>query len=142
MNEAHVKAVLEGVIPAVKAAIAAAQKPLHERIELLEKRAPEKGEKGDPGQDGSPGENGKDGRDGEPGRAGDLALAPDELAKDVAAVVRLLAEAPPLEELAKAVTQPPVLSLDLKGSHAKRTVRFERDPKTNRIIAAHEEASA
>lgn len=49
MNQAHIKAILEGVVPELKAAIASATKPLSDRIEALEKREVGKGEKGDPG---------------------------------------------------------------------------------------------
>lgn len=76
MNHAQVQAILAGVIPEVKAAIAAAQAPLIVRISELEARAPAKGEKGDPGRDGvdgkdgAAGENGRDGRDGIDGKDG------------------------------------------------------------------------
>lgn len=53
MHQAHIKAILEGVIPELKAAIDIAQKPLLDRIECLEKRSPEKGEPGTAGKDGS-----------------------------------------------------------------------------------------
>jgi hypothetical protein len=79
MKHEHIKAILEGVIPEVKASINAAQKPLLERISALEQRSPEKGDKGDKGDkgetgergiDGAPGRDGIDGKDGAPGERG------------------------------------------------------------------------
>ena len=58
MRQEHIRAILEGLIPVVKEAIAAEQKPLIQRIDELEKRTPEKGEPGDPGQPGAPGKDG------------------------------------------------------------------------------------
>lgn len=86
MNQAHIKAILDGVVPELKTAIENATKPLAERIDALEKREPLKGDKGDPGQngvdgkdgapgidgkDGAPGLDGKDGRDGTDGKDGE-----------------------------------------------------------------------
>lgn len=73
MNQAHVRAILEGVVPELKAAIVAAQKPLIDRLDALEKRAPEKGEPGErglDGKDGAPGESIK-GDKGDPGEPGE-----------------------------------------------------------------------
>ena len=55
MRQEHIKAILEGLIPVVKEAIAAEQKPLIQRLDALERRAPEKGEPGVPGADGKDG---------------------------------------------------------------------------------------
>lgn len=75
MNHAHIRAILEGVIPEVKEAIAAATKPLIERIQQLEARQPEKGEKGDPGRDGANGDPGQQGPQGIQGLAGERGAA-------------------------------------------------------------------
>lgn len=52
MNHAHIKAILEGVVPEVKAAIDAAVGSLSSRISALEQRGADRGEKGDPGEPG------------------------------------------------------------------------------------------
>lgn len=80
MHHAHIKAILEGVVPEMKSAIAtavdSATKPLLERIAALEGRSATKGdrgEKGEPGadgKDGAPGKDGADGKDGLPGTDG------------------------------------------------------------------------
>lgn len=49
--------------------------PLLARVDALEKRQPEKGEKGEPGVNGKDGAPGADGRDGEPGPQGEPGLA-------------------------------------------------------------------
>lgn len=57
----------------VKGYVARATAPLLERIDLLERRAPEtgaKGDRGEAGERGADGVNGKDGKDGAPGRDG------------------------------------------------------------------------
>ncbi len=55
MRQEHIKAILEGIVPVVKDAIAAAQKPLLDRIDVLERRGIEKGEPGAAGIDGKDG---------------------------------------------------------------------------------------
>jgi hypothetical protein len=67
MNQRHIEALLEGIVPEIKQAIQAAQNPLLERIAALEKREAVIGEKGDPGENGK---DGLDGKDGAPGRDG------------------------------------------------------------------------
>lgn len=57
---------------AVDKAVAAVEAPLLKRIEVLEKRAPEKGE---PGQDGANGQDGRDGKDAEPVTDAQIAAA-------------------------------------------------------------------
>lgn len=61
------------IVQAVKAHVSATLDPIIKRIDALEAREPEKGEKGDPGERGLPGEKGLDGSPGpvgEPGRDG------------------------------------------------------------------------
>lgn len=61
------------IVQAVKAHVSAIIDPIIRRIDLIEAREPEKGEKGDPGERGLPGEKGLDGAPGpagEPGRDG------------------------------------------------------------------------
>ena len=175
MNHAQIKAVLEGVIPEVKAAIAAAQKPLLERIAEIEAREPVKGEKGDPGEaivgpPGEPGADGLDGKDGESvtindvlpiieteiaylastipvpkdgkdgtngtdgqkgldGRPGELSLAPDDVADQIAKTIAMLAEAPTISPVIRNVTIPAAIP-------RPTSFEFERD-ENNNIIAAH-----
>lgn len=49
MNHAHIQAVIQGILPEIKAIIIAANKPLVERIRQIEAREPVRGE---PGRDG------------------------------------------------------------------------------------------
>lgn len=70
MRQEHIKAILEGVVPVVRDAIAAAMRPLLDRIDALEKRSPEKGVPGVPGERGEKGADGADGKDGMDGRDG------------------------------------------------------------------------
>lgn len=70
MNQQHVDALLAGLVPEMKSAIAAATAPLLERIARLEARAPEKGDKGDVGEAGRPGKDGEAGPAGDPGPPG------------------------------------------------------------------------
>jgi hypothetical protein len=67
------------MVDIVKGFVSKAVDPLTKRIEELEMRVPERGEKGDPGrdgvdgaagQDGTPGRDGIDGKDGSPGEKG------------------------------------------------------------------------
>ena len=121
MRQEHIKAILEGIVPVVKDAIAAAQKPLIERLDALEKRAPEKGEPGLPGADGASvsmddvtpvleamvgravaaipvpkdGADGAPGRDGEPGKDG-ASVSIDDVAPVLAEMVeKAVAALPP-----------------------------------------------
>jgi hypothetical protein len=191
MNHAQIKAVLEGVIPEVKAAIAAAQKPLIERIAEIEAREPVKGEKGDPGEaiigppgkdgptiddieplidravagiklpldgkDGADGtsitlddvaplidkavaeiqeavaaipapKDGRDGLDGRDGRPGELSLAPDDVADQIAKTIAMLAESPPIHRSGSHTM--------LAAAPRPTSFEFERD-ENNNIIAAH-----
>jgi Collagen triple helix repeat (20 copies) len=96
MNQAHIRAILEGVVPELRTAIAAATQPLLERIAVLEARDPVSGPPGKDGSsitiddvaplivlevsraiagwpvplDGAPGRDGIDGKDGAPGDLG------------------------------------------------------------------------
>ena len=187
MNHAQIKAVLEGVIPEVKAFIQAAQKPLMDRIAELEAREPIKGEPGQDGRDGlsvsiadieqlivraaselpppkdgvdgtsvtvddvlpiitkeieaavslipipkdgQDGVNGINGERGADGPPGELSLAPDDVADQIAKTIAMLAESPPLNRF----VNPPHV-----GSHTQpraTSFEFERD-ENNIIVAAH-----
>jgi hypothetical protein len=74
MNQQHIAALLEGVVPEIKQFIQAAHKPLLDRLEALEKQGPVAAQKGDPGERGErgePGEKGEAGPQGPPGEKGD-----------------------------------------------------------------------
>lgn len=74
MNQQHIGALLEGIVPEIKQFIQTTHKPLLDRIEALEKQAPvtsEKGEPGEKGEKGDTGEKGEAGPQGPPGEKGD-----------------------------------------------------------------------
>jgi integrin beta 3 len=65
-----VQKVADGLFDSVKAYLGKALSPLLDRVDALEKRAPERGERGEKGLPGERGEIGKDGRDGIDGKDG------------------------------------------------------------------------
>lgn len=93
---------------------------------------------GQDGRDGLDGKDGAPGKDGERGPPGDIAFAPEVLARDVALSVKLLHEAPPLA--VQNMVQPVFISPPPAALDKPKKFRFERDA-SNRIVAAHEEAA-
>lgn len=70
MNQAHIQAILEGVVPVVREFCADQLKSLIKRIDAIESRSLEKGDKGADGIAGKDGRDGLDGKDGIPGERG------------------------------------------------------------------------
>ncbi len=74
MDNREIAALMAGLAPVIRDYVADNFKTVIDRLDALEKRAPERGEKGDPGKDGEPGpqgEKGLDGKDGAPGERGE-----------------------------------------------------------------------
>jgi integrin beta 3 len=71
IKHSDVSALMAGIAPVIRDYCLRAFAPILERIEALEKRAPERGEKGETGERGSHGEKGEAGPAGEKGEPGD-----------------------------------------------------------------------